>query len=213
MIIAIDGPAGSGKSTVAKIVAEKLGISYLDTGAMYRMVTFYNISNQIDIKNKDNIISTLKNIDIKIEGSNFYLNGNLVNEEIRSQDVTRNVSNIAAVKEVREFLVDQQRIIGNQTDSILDGRDIASVVFPNAEYKFFLTASAEVRADRRFKQVQGTANEEAYDVLLNDIKKRDEIDSTREESPLVCVDDAIKVDTDNLSLEEVCDVILKKVGK
>ncbi len=212
MIIAIDGPAGSGKSTVAKIVAEKLNFSYLDTGAMYRMVTLYNALNEGDFENPQVVIDSLKNINIKIEDGNFYLNDELVNDAIRSQDITRNVSYIASIKEVREFLVEQQREIGKTTNCILDGRDIASVVFPNADFKFFLTASPEVRAKRRFDQVKGTDNEEALDVILKDIIKRDEFDSTRKESPLIMVEDAVKVDTDNLSLQDVCNVIIEKVG-
>lgn len=213
MIIAIDGPAGSGKSTVAKIVADKLNFSYLDTGAMYRMVTLFNLENGANFEDKQEIIDSLGKFSIMIKDDNFYINDVLVNQEIRSQDVTRNVSFVASIKEVRQFLVDQQREIAKKTDCILDGRDIGSVVFPNAELKFFLTASPEVRAERRFKQVEGTNNELAYDTILADIIKRDELDTNREESPLIQVEDAIKVDTDNLSLKEVCDFIIEKVGK
>ncbi len=213
MIIAIDGPAGSGKSSVATIVAKDLNFSYLDTGAMYRMVTLYNVNNKESFTDKTPIIESLKSIKINIDNNNFYLNDQLVNEEIRSQQVTRNVSFVASIKEVREFLVYQQREIGKTTNCILDGRDIGSVVFPNAEFKFFLTASPEVRAKRRYDEVKNTINEESFEVILNDIIKRDEIDTTRKESPLIMVDDAIKVDTDNLSLAEVCAVIQKKVGK
>ncbi len=213
MIIAIDGPAGSGKSTVAKIVSKELGYSYLDTGAMYRMVTLYNLENGADFKSVDKIIESIGTFDIMINGDNFYINDVLVNKEIRSQDVTRNVSFVASIKEVRKFLVNQQREIAKKTNCILDGRDIGSVVFPNAEFKFFLTASPEVRAQRRYNQIVNTENEQNLETILEDIIKRDHIDSNREESPLIQVDDAILIDTDSLSLEEVCDTIIKKVGK
>ncbi len=212
MIIAIDGPAGSGKSTVAKIVADKLKFSYLDTGAMYRMVTLFNLENGATFEDKQEIIDSLGKFSIMIKDDNFYINDVSVNKEIRSQEVTINVSFVASIKEVREFLVKQQREIAKKTDCILDGRDIASVVFPNAEYKFFLTASPEVRALRRFKQVENTENELAYETILTDIIKRDDLDSNRTESPLIQVEDAVKVDTDNLSLKEVCEFIIEKVG-
>ncbi len=213
MIIALDGPAGSGKSTIAKLIAEQNGINYLDTGAMYRMCTFYLLSNDIDLNDEAAIASVLNKIDMRIDGENFYLNDKLVNKEIRTVNVTQNVSVVAAQKVVREFLVLKQQEIGQKTDCILDGRDIGTVVFPSADYKFFLTASPEVRAKRRFEQNQGKEDAQTYEEILNDIIKRDEIDSTRKESPLKKADDAIEIDSSMLTIEEVCAEVYKIINE
>lgn len=213
MIIALDGPAGSGKSTIAKLIAKQNKISYLDTGAMYRMVTFYLLNNKIDLANEELVASELKNISLKIEKEDFYLNGENVNEVIRSIEVTKNVSVVAAQKAVREFLVDEQREIASSTACILDGRDIGTVVFPNADYKFFLTASAEVRAKRRFDQNVGNSNEQSYEEILSEIIRRDELDSTRKESPLKKAEDAIEVDSSNLTIEEVAQEIYNVINE
>lgn len=210
MIIAIDGPAGSGKSTVAKLVGKKLKFDYLDTGAMYRMVTLYNLENNPDFDH-EKIIESIENIDIMIRDGIFYLNDVDVSVKIRSVLVTKNVSLIASIREVREFLVESQRNIAAKTNSILDGRDIGSVVFPNADFKFYLTASNEVRAMRRFLENKGSENEVSYEFLIDDIKRRDELDMNRQESPLVCVADAIEVNTDELTIDEVVDFIIQKV--
>ncbi len=213
MIIALDGPAGSGKSTIAKLIAEQNKINYLDTGAMYRMCTYYMLANNIEIGNEAAVNNELDKIQIKISGEDFYLNDELVNTEIRSVEVTRNVSVIASYKSVRQFLVKKQQEIATVTDCILDGRDIGTVVFPNADYKFFLTASAEVRAQRRFDQNQGHENEQSYEEILQDIIKRDEIDSTRKESPLKKADDAIEIDSSKLTIEEVCNEVYQIINK
>ncbi len=213
MIIALDGPAGSGKSTIAKLIANQNNISYLDTGAMYRMVTYYLLSNDIDLSDEKTCEEQLKNINLLIDNGNFILNDKVVNEEIRSVEVTRNVSVVAAQKAVRAFLVDQQRIIAGNISCILDGRDIGTVVFPNADYKFFLTASAEVRAQRRFDQNSGQDNEQSYEEILADIIRRDEIDSTRKESPLKKADDAIEIDSSYMSIEEVAKEIYNVINK
>lgn len=213
MIIALDGPAGSGKSTIAKLIAKQNKISYLDTGAMYRMVTFYLLNNKINLANEELVASELKNISLKIEKEDFYLNGENVNEVIRSIEVTKNVSVVAAQKAVREFLVDEQREIASSTACILDGRDIGTVVFPNADYKFFLTASAEVRAKRRFDQNVGNSNEQSYEEILSEIIRRDELDSTRKESPLKKAEDAIEVDSSNLTIEEVAQEIYNVINE
>ncbi len=213
MIIALDGPAGSGKSTIAKLIAKQNKISYLDTGAMYRMVTFYLLNNKIDLANEALVADELKNISLKIEKEDFYLNEENVNEVIRSIEVTKNVSVVAAQKAVREFLVEEQRQIASSTACILDGRDIGTVVFPNADYKFFLTASAQVRAKRRYDQNVGNANEQSFEEILSEIIRRDELDSTRKESPLKKADDAIEVDSSNLTIEEVAKEIYNVINK
>lgn len=213
MIIALDGPAGSGKSTIAKLIAKQNNISYLDTGAMYRMVTYHLLNNGIDINDDKACKAELININLLIQDNNFLLNGIDVSEDIRSIEVTKNVSAVASHKEVREFLVEQQRIIANNISCILDGRDIGTVVFPNADYKFFLTASAEIRAMRRFEQNSGQANEQSYEEILADIIRRDEIDSTRVESPLVKANDAIEIDSTSLTIKEVANEIYKVINE
>ncbi len=213
MIIALDGPAGSGKSTIAKLIAKQNNISYLDTGAMYRMVTYYLLTNKIDLNDEAACANELNKINLLIKDGEFILNDVVVNEEIRSIEVTQNVSVVAAQKTIRHFLVEQQRIIAGNISCILDGRDIGTVVFPNADYKFFLTASAEVRAERRFAQNSGQANEQTYEEILADIIRRDEIDSTRKESPLVKAEDAIEIDSSYLSIEEVATEIYNAINK
>ncbi len=213
MIIALDGPAGSGKSTIAKLIAKQNNISYLDTGAMYRMCTLYLLNNNVDLKDELAVEAAIKNINLNIIGEDFYLNDQLVNTEIRSIDVTRNVSVVAAIKAIRVFLVEKQQEIGEKADCILDGRDIGTVVFPNADYKFFLTASAEVRAKRRFDQNEGGVNAQSYEEILTDIIKRDEIDSTRKESPLKKAEDAIEIDSSSLSIAEVCDEVYRIINQ
>lgn len=211
MIIALDGPAGSGKSTIAKLVAKEKNINYLDTGAMYRMVTFYCLSNNVNLDDESAVATALESINLEINGEDFKINENLVNEEIRSVEVTQNVSKVAAIKAVRNFLVDQQRIIASKADCILDGRDIGTVVFPNADLKVFLTAKAEVRAQRRFDQNSGQDNEQTYDEILKDIIRRDELDSTRKESPLKKADDAVEIDSSYLTIAEVSQEIMNKI--
>lgn len=213
MIIAIDGPAGSGKSTVAKKVGKKLGFNYLDTGAMYRIVTLYNINNDSNFESEQEIVKSIPYINIKIDKEKFYLNEVDVTEDIRSEKVTKFVSYVAGIKEVRVFLVDAQRKIASKSDSILDGRDIGTVVFPNADFKFYLTASNEVRATRRFLENKGTVNELSLEFLIKDIKRRDELDMSRKESPLKKADDAVEINTDKLSIDEVVTSIIQKVKK
>ncbi len=213
MIIAIDGPAGSGKSTISKIIASELGISYLDTGAMFRIVTLYFLKNNLNV-NEDLGIEFLKeNISIDINEDKFYLNNENVSKEIRTNEVTKNVSYIAALESVREFLLFEQRNISNNRDIILDGRDIGTVVFPNAEVKIFLTASAEKRAKRRVEQNISLGIESNYEEILSDIIKRDELDSTRKISPLKKAEDAQEIDTTESSIEEVKNKIINIIKK
>ncbi len=213
MIIAIDGPAGSGKSTISKLIANDLGISYLDTGAMFRIVTLYYIENNLDFNNDIGLECLKEEISIDIKDSKFYLNGEDVTQQIRSNEVTKNVSYIAALSSVREFLLFEQRNIAQNRDIILDGRDIGTVVFPKAEVKIFLTASAEKRAKRRVEQNESLGIPCNYDEILKDIIKRDELDSTREISPLKKADDAIEIDTTEINIEEVKNKIINIIKK
>lgn len=207
MIIAIDGPAGSGKSTIAKLIAEDLGLVYLDTGAMYRLVTLKALNEGI-LGNLDKIIKMLDKLRIDIKENGFYLDDTNVSEEIRKPVVSENVSDIAAIREVREKMVDLQRKFSESKNVILDGRDIGTVVFPNADVKIFLIADAKERANRRYKELVSKGENVKIEEIYENILKRDKIDSTRKESPLKKANDAIEVDTTSKNIEEVKNEIL-----
>jgi len=210
--IAIDGPAGSGKSTIAKLIAEDLELVYLDTGAMYRLVTLKALKDGI-LGNLDKIIKMLDNLNIDIKENGFYLDEIDVSEEIRKPIVSENVSDIAAIREVREKMVDLQRKFSESKNVILDGRDIGTVVFPNADVKIFLVADAKERANRRYKELVAKGENVRIEEIYENILKRDEIDSTRKESPLKKADNAIEVDTTSKNIEEVKNEILNIVRK
>ena len=212
MIIAIDGPAGSGKSTIAKLIADDLGLVYLDTGAMYRLVTLKALNDGI-LGNLEKIEEMLNNLNIDIRGNRFYLDDIDVSEEIRKPVVSENVSDIAVIREVREKIVDLQRKLSKSKSIILDGRDIGTVVFPNADVKIFLVADAKERANRRHKELIEKGENVRIEEIYENILKRDEIDSTRKESPLKKAEDAIEVDTTSKNIEEVKNEILKIIKK
>lgn len=211
MIIAIDGPAGSGKSTISKLVARDLDLIYLDTGAMYRLVTLKALKMGIldgNLEDLDKINELLDNLEIDIREDGFYLDGVDVSEEIRKPIVSENVSKIAAIKEVRIKMVDLQRKFSKAKNVILDGRDIGTVVFPNADLKVFLVADARERADRRYKELTEKGENVSLEEIYQNILMRDKIDSTREEAPLKKAEDAIEVDTTSKSIDEVKEEIL-----
>ncbi|WP_041587564.1 (d)CMP kinase [Thermoanaerobacterium thermosaccharolyticum] len=212
--VAIDGPAGAGKSTVAKKLAEKLNFTYIDTGAMYRALTYKTIIEDIDINNKDKIVELASKIDIKLENDRVLLDGIDISNEIRTPIVSEKVSLISKIPEVREIMVNLQRQLANNGSVIMDGRDIATVVMPNAQFKFFLTASAEVRAMRRYNELVEKKISVSYDDILRDIKKRDKIDMERDIAPLKKSDDSIVIDTSDMTIEEVVckmyDIIVSK---
>lgn len=208
-IIALDGPSGSGKSTIANILAKKLKISYLNTGSMYRAVTLFFLEN--NIKKSDKIdIDLLRKINIDIKGDKVFLNEKDVSEKIRNKEVTENVSWVSSIFLVRKYLVDMQRKISQNKSIILDGRDIGTVVFPNAKYKFFLVASTEVRAKRRYEQNE---IDKSLEEIQKDIEKRDYLDSHREISPLKKAEDAIEIDSSNLTIDETIEEIINKMDK
>ena len=211
LVIAVDGPAGAGKSTIAKIVADKLNINYIDTGAMYRAITYKVLQNDIDVNNEDQIIEISKNSDIDFKDNNIYLDGKILKEEIRTPEVSNNVSNIAQIKEVRYLMVDVQREIGNKSSVILDGRDIGSYVFPKADYKFFLVASPEERGERRYKELIKKGYDTTLEEVIKDVIRRDEIDSNREFAPLLKASDAIEIDTTGKSIDEVVESVISKI--
>ena len=211
LVIAVDGPAGAGKSTIAKIIADKLNINYIDTGAMYRAVTYKVLQNNIDTTDEQAIIEVAKASEIDFKDNNIYLDGKILKEEIRTPEVSNNVSNVAQIKEVRYLMVDVQREIGNRSSVILDGRDIGSYVFPNADYKFFLNASPEERGERRYNELVKKGYETTLEEVIKDVIRRDEIDSNREFAPLVKADDAIEIDTTGKSIEGVVEDVISKI--
>lgn len=213
LIVAIDGPAGSGKSTIAKLIAKKFNFTYIDTGAMYRMITLYLLENNIDFNDLKEIEKALNNISLDMRGDKFYLNDVDVSIKIREERINENVSKVASIKIIRDNLVNLQRKISNNKNVILDGRDIGTVVFPNAQLKIFLIASPEERARRRYNEFLEKKVEITYDEVLKSLKERDYIDSTRKESPLIKADDAIELDTTNLTIEDVINFISKEIEK
>tara|TARA_Y100000817_G_scaffold276815_1_gene238562 strand:- start:99 stop:770 length:672 start_codon:yes stop_codon:yes gene_type:complete len=215
MIIAIDGPAATGKSTSAKLVSQKLGFTYLDTGAMYRCVTLLVLRNNVEINNQDHLASLLKNfqLDIKKNGKDhlFLLEGENVSKDIRSSDVTDNVSAVSALPVVRKKLVSIQRKIANNQDSVVEGRDIGTVVFPNADVKFFIVADTLVRAKRRQLDLKRLGEKKTIDSLIKEIRDRDNYDSQRKISPLTKAIDAIEVNTTNTTIDEQVNFMVNKV--
>ena len=208
--VALDGPAGSGKSSISKMVSDKLGFTHIDTGAMYRAVTFEALNRKIELGNEEEY-TFLDEIEVVFVGNKTLLNGNDVSVEIRSLEVTRNVSLVSSLKCVRDKMVYFQRLSAQQGLVLMDGRDIGTTVLPDAHVKIFLTASPEERAKRRLKELQQSGINESYEVVLNDIKTRDYKDSNREISPLRKASDAILVDTTTMSIEEVCNTIVSIV--
>ena len=211
LVIAVDGPAGAGKSTIAKIIADKLNINYIDTGAMYRAITYKCLKSNVDINNEEEVIKLAQETEIDFRDNNLYLDKEIVKEEIRTMEVSNNVSNVAKIKEVRYLMVDVQRDIGKRSSVILDGRDIGSYVFPNADFKFFLVATPEERGMRRYKELTEKGYETSLDEIIKDIIKRDEIDSNREFAPLVKAKDAIEIDTTGKTINDVVDSVLSKI--
>lgn len=210
--IAIDGPAGAGKSTVAKAVAKKLGLIYVDTGAMYRALGLYLIRNIIDVNDEALVISTLDSADVSIAYENgeqvVLLNGENVNGFIRTQEVSEMASACSAIPDVRKSMVKRQQALAKEKDVVMDGRDICEVVLPDARTKIFLTASADVRAKRRYDELKAKGVECDFEEIKADIIKRDDRDMNRAASPLRKTDDATLVDTSDMSVEEVIDRIV-----
>ena len=210
--VAVDGPAGAGKSSVSKAVAKDLGLVYIDTGAMYRSVALFAINNGVDIKNNpQELIKKLDEVDISIKyddsGQLIYLNGEDVTGKIRTPEVSVGASDVAVIKEVREKLVKMQQKMAECDSVIMDGRDICSYVLPNAEVKIFLTASVDARAQRRYKELIEKGETCDFEQIKRDIEYRDINDSTRKESPLKRAEDAVLADTSDLTFEESIELI------
>ncbi len=211
MIIAIDGPSGAGKSTVAKLLSRELGFEYIDTGAMYRALAYKAYINNIEIK-EDTIDEMLKTTEVDYSDNEIFLDKMNVESLIRNEEISKYASKISALKNVRTKMVELQRNIAKNKNVILDGRDIGTKVFPDADFKFFITASVETRAERRYEQLLASGTNADRDNVLEDIKKRDINDSTREISPLKKADDAILIDTTHMKINEVVRNIKDLVG-
>jgi len=211
IIVAIDGPSGTGKSTTARILAEKLGFLYIDSGAMYRAITYELISKNVKPNDIKKIIELTQNAKMSFEGEDFFLNGKNVTKEIRSLDVTNKVSNVSAIKELRKILVNKQREFAKKNDIVMDGRDIGTVVFPNADFKFYMICDLKTRAARRRQDFMEHGMKIAVEKIQMELSKRDKIDSTRKESPLKKAKDAIEVDTTNMIIEEQVNLLYRKI--
>ena len=209
MIIAIDGPSGSGKSTTAKILAQRLKITHLDTGAMYRVVTWGLIRKNINIRDLEKVKTFLEEVKITYSNSNnIFLDGELVSSDIRKNEVTSNVSAVSSINEVRNFLVKIQRDIGMNIDCVIEGRDIGSVVFPDADFKFYLTADLDIRAKRRKNELEKIGENFSLDEIRSAIQERDMLDSSRELSPLKRTKDAIEINSTNLTIDQQLDKLM-----
>ena len=216
MIIAIDGPAGAGKSTVAKSIAQKLGFLYVDTGAMYRALTLKAIREKIDSKDISGIMQMARHSQVDLKNNedgslSIFLDNEDVTCQIRQPNITKLVSDIARIKEVREEMLLVQRRLGKEKDSVLDGRDIGTVVFPDADKKFYIDAQFKKRVKRRYKELIDLGQEITQEEVVLDLANRDRIDSTREVAPLKKADDAIYIDTTDMTIDQVIDKILSCV--
>jgi len=214
MIIAIDGPAASGKSTTAQGVAQRLGIMYLNTGAMYRAMTLGIVESGLDLEDIDAVQGFIADTVIGFgENNQILLNGKNVSAKVHSSAISDKVSAVSAVPDIRKAMVQVQREIASKNDCVLEGRDIGTVVFPEAKFKFFLVADVAVRAARRMKDLEALGESWSLDELIKDILRRDELDSTRSHSPLVRADDAILIETSHLTIDETIEKIVNKITK
>ncbi len=224
--IAIDGFSSTGKSTIAKLLAKKYNYIYVDTGAMYRAVSLYSKNNQFvgsDFLNKEALVSNLENISLSFQFNKdlgfaeMFLNGDNVEKEIRTLEISQLVSKVAAISEVRKKLVAEQQQMGAAGGIVMDGRDIGTVVFPNAELKLFMTASADKRATRRYKELIDRGDDVNFEEILFNVQERDRLDSTRKDSPLIVAKDAIEFDNSDMGIEEqfkrICSLVDQKLAE
>lgn len=209
--IAIDGPAGSGKSTVAKILAKKLNFEYIDTGAMYRAYTYKVLNHKLDPQDERQVVSLLSTTEIDFIDNHVYLDGVMVDDLIRTNEINSNVSYIASFKEVRHHMVYLQKKMAETKSVVMDGRDITTVVLPYADFKYFITASVEERAKRRYLESVDNDLNTTFEEIIEGIKKRDIIDSTRLESPLTQTEDSILIDNTNLTIDETVKIITDQI--
>jgi cytidylate kinase len=215
LVIAIDGPAASGKTTTARLIAERLGYLHVDTGAMYRAFTLKVLRSGISPDDRENVARLLDSTRVSFRQTGkkllVLLDGEDVTEQIRGMDVTRAVSSVSSLREVRRAMVREQRAMGRDGGIVLEGRDIGTVVFPDADCKFFIIAGIEARAERRLKELHEQGVDADLDALKKEIAERDRLDSTRSESPLRKADDAIEIDTSSLTIEQQVEVVERKI--
>ena len=209
IIIAIDGYSGTGKSSTAKMVAEKLTYIYIDSGAMYRAITFFLLNNNHDINKLSEVEIALKECEISFDAEGIILNGKHIEDHIRSMEVNENVSRVSAISAVRKKLVLEQRRMSANKGVVMDGRDIGTVVFPDAELKIFMTADVDIRVERRKKELESKGMVESKELIKQNLIERDKIDSSRKDSPLRKADDAIEIDTSQLTLNQQVDKIVQ----
>lgn len=211
--VAIDGPAGAGKSTIAKILAARFNLMYINTGSMYRAVALFALESGTTPENISEICSLLNNLEMHFQGDNLIVNNEDITENLSLPFISNNVSSYAAIPEVREKLVELQRNIAKKYDVVMDGRDIGTVVLKDALFKFYLTAAPEERAKRRYEELLSKGIEVNYEEILNDIVKRDYMDSHREIDPLKKAEDAIEIDSSCLTIEEVVDEMARVINR
>lgn len=213
LIIAIDGPAGAGKSTVAKILAEMFGAEYIDTGAMYRAIAYKAVQRLVDIDDDEELEELLDETEVTFKDKQILLDGRPVESEIRTPKISSIVSRVAEKKQVREKLIEAQRKIGQEVSVVMDGRDIGTNVFPDAQFKFFITASVDERADRRYKELIQKGYDASKIEIYTEIKKRDEYDTNRTLNPLRKAPDAILIDTTKRTINDVVDEICERIRR
>ena len=209
--VAIDGPSGAGKSTIAKAVGKQLNLDYIDTGAMYRAVAYKMVANNVSLSEKKKLEELLADTEIAFSNGNIILDGEIINDKIRTPEISKMASDCSALAQVREKLVALQKKMGETKNVIMDGRDIGTNVLVDAEYKFFMTASPEERAKRRCIELNEKGENVSFEEVLKDIKERDHNDSTRELNPLRKAEDALELDTTGMSIEEVINSMLKEM--
>ncbi|SNT24628.1 cytidylate kinase [Ekhidna lutea] len=208
IVIAIDGYSGTGKSSTAKQVASRLSYTYIDSGAMYRAVAWFFIQNKIDYSNNEELVKGLEQCHIEFQGKKLLLNNQPLDGELRTMEVNNHVSSVSTIEKVREKLVDQQREMGKEKGVVMDGRDIGTVVFPDAELKLFMTADMDIRAERRKKELDVKGINESLQKIKENLKERDRVDSSRKYSPLKQAEDAKEIDTSHLTLNQQIDKIV-----
>ena len=213
MIIAIDGTAGSGKSTTAKRLAKELSFFHIDSGSLYRVVTYFCIMNKIDSEDNESLTMALNDIDITFQSEKILLNGKDVSSEIREHNISDSVSEYSANITIRSKLSNLQRQLADKKNVVVEGRDIGTSVFPDADFKFYLSADVQIRADRRYKQIVKKTRGISKEQVLNNLIKRDELDMNREHSPLFKDNNAIEIDTTNLNINEQIEMIIKTINK
>ncbi|MCB4791405.1 MAG: (d)CMP kinase [Elusimicrobia bacterium] len=219
-IVAIDGPAGAGKSTVSKLVAQKLGYLYIDTGAMYRAIALKAIRMNLSFYENDKLIKMAEGTDITLKTSDkkgslldIFMDDGDVTEEIRTQEVSQGASKVSSIPEIRKILQQKQRRIGKDGGIVMEGRDIGTVVFPNAEFKFYMDATVEERAMRRYRELRAKGQEVSLGVIEKEIAERDDRDKNRKADPLVKSPDAIYIDSTGMSIEESADIVVEYINK